>query len=191
MLIVDGFDQSVEQVYDLIRAVYRESDMPAFFPDGGFPEPTAFGAWLAALKRRSGSIMLVVKHDSALVGYLILDPSADDGDRCADLKLGLLSAYQRQGAGARLLEHAFSLAREEGWVDTVYLAIRHDNEGALRLFEQTGMLREADRDRDALRSVESADEMRLALDLAKYVPVSDFAGGLQMGDRARLQPRSI
>jgi ribosomal protein S18 acetylase RimI-like enzyme len=190
MLIVDGFDQSVEQVYELIRTVYYESDMPAFFPDDDFPEPAAFAHWIAALKQRSGAILLAVKRESDLVGFLILEPGEYADERDAVLKIGLLASCQRQGMGTRLLEHAFSLAREEGRVETVLVALRPGNTGAMRLFEKTGMQRETGAGRERAATAPD-DEFLLVLDLDKYAPPADLAGGLQMGDRTRLQSRSI
>lgn len=72
--------------------------------------------------------------DYQIVGYFILMISFDEAHL---LTIGVAKRYQHQGIGARLLSHAFEVARF-AHMKTLLLEVRRSNAKALRLYEQFG-----------------------------------------------------
>lgn len=76
----------------------------------------------------------VLKHDQAIAGYAVLMMAVDEGHL---LNIGVATAHQRQGIGARLLEHVMARTRESGGL-SLLLEVRPSNERALGLYRRYG-----------------------------------------------------
>ncbi len=109
-----------------------------------------FGWANASLAERDGAIL------GGVTGYLMPDVTDDEksedevmaplielfGQAAGDWMIDNLSVFQRargDGVGAKLLDHAFSLARQAG-VKHISLVAADDNEPALALYQSRGFV---------------------------------------------------
>lgn len=76
----------------------------------------------------------VLKVDQAIAGYAVLMMAVDEGHL---LNIGVAASHQRQGLGARLLEHVMARTRESGGL-SLLLEVRPSNERALGLYRRYG-----------------------------------------------------
>ena len=144
MLIVNGFDEPLADTYDLICSIYHSSDDFAASLAEVFPDLPAFTRYREELRNRPGSVFLLAKQEANLAGYLMLKPRPIERlSHGADLNMGILSSYRGLGVGQRLLERACAIAIDEGHLEILYLMVRADNLGALRLYEKTGFIQQA------------------------------------------------
>lgn len=84
----------------------------------------------------------VALHQQRVVGWCDAIPSwAGALAHRAELGMGVVAAYRRQGIGARLLSHTLAHARSIG-VRRVDLEVRADNVGAIALYTAAGFKHE-------------------------------------------------
>lgn len=76
----------------------------------------------------------VLTIDQVIAGYAVLMMAVDEGHL---LNIGVAAAHQRQGIGARLLEHVMARTRESGGL-SLLLEVRPSNERALGLYRRYG-----------------------------------------------------
>lgn len=141
-MIDNGFLLPPHQAYALLRSVYATSD--AFAADFGeeYPSATALGEHLADLAARPGSLFLVAHEGAEALGFLFIVPRRQRKLRhTADLTMGLARGARGRGLGGELLAAALDRLRREGVIEIVYLMVRADNEGAVRLYERAGFER--------------------------------------------------
>jgi ribosomal protein S18 acetylase RimI-like enzyme len=191
MLIADGFDEPVEQAYDLICAVYRSSPEFSTSLTEAFPDLASFRDFLSALKQRAGSVFLIAKQDHTPSGFLIFKPRPQARlSHAADLNMGVLPAFRGHGIGHQLLGHACAQAVDEGLLEILYLMVRADNQAALHLYEKNGFEQKAVLNNDTKIGDQYFDGILMAKDLVHTDPHEKFGGSLQMGGNEELHPRS-
>jgi ribosomal-protein-alanine N-acetyltransferase len=83
-----------------------------------------------------------VDADNLLVGFIMLSSSSEGESHI--LNLCIDPAYQHQGYGRGLLEHALTHAREKG-MGISYLEVRKSNRRAITLYEKTGFIQIGER----------------------------------------------
>ena len=97
--------------------------------------------WEEITPRNKGNVAVAVV-DGAVVGFLSLMPSRDEG---APSTTGEISAFYvhpdilRQGIGTQLMSWAYRRAVANGW-DRLTLWVLEGNRGARRFYEQLGWL---------------------------------------------------
>lgn len=139
MKIADGHSEDINHLYELTREVYSTTDKFCSSFEELYPVPSEFGDFLADLKRRPGSVFLVARDDSDLLGYLTVEPRVPSKLRhTADLNMGVSSLARGQGAGRALLDSAIAKVQHQQVIEILYLMVRSDNEPAIRLYNQTG-----------------------------------------------------
>lgn len=79
-------------------------------------------------------IFLVACDDGKIVGYLGLFKACGEGDIT---NVAVLASYRRRGIARKLLEALFDLCVSDK-LECVHLEVRKSNEGAIKLYENTG-----------------------------------------------------
>lgn len=99
------------------------------------PEAWSYAAICDVLKY-DNNIYYVAKdtHTDTVVGFAGIMIVADEAEL---LNIAVSSNYRRYGIAKRLLEHLFTLARQQG-AYRMLLEVRKSNEGARALYEQMG-----------------------------------------------------
>lgn len=139
LAIDDGWELPAAHTYELIGAVYRESD--AFVADFAemYPTSAVLAAELDDLRRRPGSLCLVARRDDDAVGFLLIEPRRARRLRhTADLRMGVRAAERGHGVGGALLEAALRRLRSDAVIEIVYLMVRADNVAARGLYAGHG-----------------------------------------------------
>jgi ribosomal-protein-alanine N-acetyltransferase len=81
---------------------------------------------------QAGYLGWVLEQDKQIVGFIIVTMRVEE---CHILNLCVASAYQRQGLGRQLLEHALGHAQAEG-LKIAYLEVRRSNTRAIALYQK-------------------------------------------------------
>lgn len=138
-MVENGFLLSSETVFDLIQSVYRSADTFAADFAQEYPSLEAFSERIGDLRKRPGSLFLVVREGGELLGYLFVVPrTAAKLRHTADLNMGLRAEARGRGLGGALCTAALSRLRRDQIIEIVYLMVRADNVPALRLYKNHG-----------------------------------------------------
>jgi ribosomal-protein-alanine N-acetyltransferase len=120
-----AFSLTPMQVDDLPDVLAIENDV--------YPFPWTHGNFLDSLY--SGyEIWIARDADAMLVGYLLLMLSVDEAHL---LNIAVRRDLQGQGVGRMLLDHAVSLARDNG-MQSILLEVRPSNDRAVVVYEKYG-----------------------------------------------------
>jgi len=169
MLIVNGFDEPLADTYDLICSIYHSSDDFAASLAEVFPDLSAYAHYLEELQNRPGSVFLIAQQAAGLAGYLMLKPRPIERlSHGADLNMGILPSYRGLGVGQRLLERACSIASHEERLEILYLMVRADNLGAMRLYEKTGFVQQARLNHDTKIDGKYFDGILMSKDIKQF-----------------------
>ena len=123
---------------DTINAVAREKWWLAT-ADGFSPEQSR--SFLQFVMDHSLSQVVAVANDS-IVGWCDIVPKGPRGfSHVGALGMGVRREWRRHGVGRRLLEECLGLARA-AQLEKIELEVFTDNEGAIRLYESLGFVRE-------------------------------------------------
>lgn len=135
-MIVDGFEISADQNFELIRSVYGTSEFFCSEFSEAYQDIEALQEFLMGLKQRPGALFLVEKN---LTGFLFLEPRTQNKlKHTCDLNMGVGSAARGKGIGRELLEHAILKAKQQNILEIIYLMVRSDNVGAVKLYRSVG-----------------------------------------------------
>jgi ribosomal protein S18 acetylase RimI-like enzyme len=127
-----------ESLCDTINAVAREKWWLAT-ADGFTPEQTR--SFLKFVMDHSLSQLVAVEH-GLVVGWCDVVPKGPRGfAHVGALGMGVRREWRRHGVGRRLLEECLALARA-AQLEKIELEVFTDNEGAIRLYESLGFVRE-------------------------------------------------
>ena len=149
IVIRDFEDFDPGAIYAIIRHIYLTSDFMSDDFDRQFGDVGSFKNHFENLIARKGSFVLVALLDQRPVGYLILERKQQVRLRhTAWLSMGLIEDHRRKGLGSLLVESAMKRAAKEGLIEIVYLMVRADHTGALRLYKKTGFETLATLERD-------------------------------------------
>jgi ribosomal protein S18 acetylase RimI-like enzyme len=138
-MVENGFLLSSETVFDLIQSVYRSADTFAADFAQEYPSLAALSERLGDIRKRPGSLFLVVREGSELLGYLFIVPRmAAKLRHTADLNMGMRAEARGRGLGGALCKAAQSQLRRDRIIEIVYLMVRADNDPAIQLYKNYG-----------------------------------------------------
>ena len=127
-----------ESLCETINAVAREKWWLAT-ADGFSPEQSR--SFLQFVMDHSLSQVVAVANDS-IIGWCDIVPKGPRGfSHVGALGMGVRREWRRHGVGRRLLEECLGLARA-AQLEKIELEVFTDNEGAIRLYESLGIVRE-------------------------------------------------
>jgi ribosomal protein S18 acetylase RimI-like enzyme len=127
------------ELYAIFRYVYLTSDFMSDDFDLKFPTVTDFETYYNAILRRAGSFLLIAMYDKRPVGYLLLEANpAIRLKHTAHLTMGLVEQFRGKGIGNSLLEAAIQRAAKEKIIEIIYLTVRADHPGAIKLYQKAG-----------------------------------------------------
>jgi ribosomal protein S18 acetylase RimI-like enzyme len=130
--------EDAESLCDAVNAVAREKWWLATV-DGFSPEQTR--SFLKFVMDPSLS-QVVAAADGLVVGWCDIVPKGPRGfSHVGALGMGVRREWRRHGVGRRLLEECLGLARAAK-LEKIELEVFTDNDGAIRLYESLGFVRE-------------------------------------------------
>lgn len=130
--------EDAESLCDTINAVAREKWWLATV-DGFSPEQTR--SFLKFVQDQSLSQVVAVAN-GLIVGWCDVVPKGPRGfSHVGALGMGVRREWRRHGVGRRLLEECLHLART-AQLEKIELEVFTDNDGAIRLYESLGFVRE-------------------------------------------------
>lgn len=139
IVIRDYKDFEAAEVYAIIRHIYLSSDFMCDDFDRRFNTVAAFKSHYDNLLRQPGSFLMVALAGNRPVGYLLLEGRQEVKLRhTAWLSMGMIEGFRRKGFGSQLVEAAVDRAQNEDHTEIIYLMVRADHTGAIRLYEKTG-----------------------------------------------------
>lgn len=134
------FDEfNTGELYAIFRHVYLTSDFMSDDFDMKFPASADFETYYGNIKLRPGSILLIAMFQKSPVGYLVLEANpAKRLKHTAKLTMGLVEKFRGKGIGFSLLDDALKRAVQEKIIEIIYLMVRSDHTGAIKLYEKAG-----------------------------------------------------
>ncbi|MFZ2315382.1 MAG: ribosomal protein S18-alanine N-acetyltransferase [Gammaproteobacteria bacterium] len=80
----------------------------------------------------AGYVGWVLERDKQIIGFIVVSIKVEE---CHILNIGVPHAYQHQGIGTQLLEHAISEAKKQN-AAIVYLEVRVSNAPAIAMYQK-------------------------------------------------------
>lgn len=149
IIIKDFNDFEVGELYAIMRHIYLTSGFMSDNFDEKFPSIGFFKSYFSNLLKRNGSFILVAIFDDKPVGYIVLETNAASRlQHTAWLNMGVVDSFRGKGIGQQLLDAALRKALAGKIIEIVYLMVRSDHYGAVRLYEKSGFDRLAILERD-------------------------------------------
>ncbi len=137
------------ELYAIVRHVYLSSGFMSDDFDRKFPGVRQFDFHYNAMLNQPGSFLLVAMLDNRPVGYLVIEARTETRlSHTAFLNMGIVENLRRKGIGRQLTEATLQRAKTEGIIEIIYLMVRADHFGAIKLYESTGFDRLATLARD-------------------------------------------
>jgi len=139
IFIKDFIDFEVGQLYAIMRHIYLTSDFMSDNFDEKFPTIGSFKSYFSNLLKRKGSFLQVAIFEQKPVGYIILETNAAGRlSHTAWLNMGVVDIFRGKGIGQLLVGAALEKARSQHNIEIVYLMVRSDHVGAVRLYKKAG-----------------------------------------------------
>jgi ribosomal protein S18 acetylase RimI-like enzyme len=133
----DDFNKG--ELYAIFRHVYLTSDFMSDDFDAKFPTPVDFETYYGNILVQPGSFLLIAMFRKLPVGYLVLEANqAKRLKHTAKLTMGLVEKFRGKGIGFYLLDAAIERAKMEKIIEIIYLMVRWDHSGAIKLYEKAG-----------------------------------------------------
>lgn len=149
IVIRDFNDFDTGAIYAIIRHVYLTSDFMSDDFDRRYGNFASFNEHFTNVLSRRGSFLLVALSENRPVGYLLLESRYETRlQHTAWLTMGLVEECRRKGIGSLLVAEALERAKLEAVVEIIYLMVRADHNGAIRLYQKTGFETVATLERD-------------------------------------------
>lgn len=137
--IKDFDDFEVGELYAIMRHIYLTSDFMSDSFDEKFPTIGYFKNHFSGVLKRKGSFLQVALFEKKPVGYLVLETNAAGRlSHTARLNMGVVDIFRGKGIGQLLVEAALDKARKDNIIEIVYLMVRSDHAGAVRLYKKAG-----------------------------------------------------
>lgn len=130
---------STAELFAIFRHIYLTSDFMSDDFDRKFPNIESFSKHYQDVLRKPGSFILIANDETRPVGYLVVE--ANDASRLchtAWLNMGVSENSRGKGFGKFMLTQALERAKSEGRIEIVYLMVRADHAGAIRLYRTSG-----------------------------------------------------
>lgn len=127
------------ELFAVFRHIYLTSDFMSDDFDRKFPGIDSFSNHYHSILKKRGSFILIATLGDKIVGYLSLDTNeATRLCHTADLNMGVSENVRSRGIGRALLDSAINRAKADGVVEIIYLMVRADHTGAVRLYKNAG-----------------------------------------------------
>lgn len=137
--IKDFSDFEVGELYAIMRHIYLTSDFMSDSFDEKFPTIGFFKNHFSGVLKRQGSFLQVALFENKPVGYILLETNtAGRLSHTAWLNMGVVDIFRGKGIGQLLVESALDKARQDKKIEIVYLMVRSDHIGAVRLYKKAG-----------------------------------------------------
>lgn len=170
MVIRNGFDLGITEVFELISSVYNSTDVFASDFEEEYPSAEVMAGRLDDIRRRPGSLFLVTTGNNGPDGYILVVPRTSRKLRhTADINMGVMKAARGRGTGKFLLCEAISRTLECGVLDILYLMVRADNQPAIELYCSQGFKELARLERDIKAGPEYHDGILMSLFIGNHV----------------------
>ncbi len=137
--IKDFNNFEVGELYAIMRHIYLTSGFMSDDFDEKFPSIGFFKTYFSNLLKRNGSFILIAIFDDKPVGYIVLETNAATRlQHTAWLNMGVVDIFRGKGIGQQLLDAAINKAFNDRKIEIVYLMVRSDHFGAVRLYKKAG-----------------------------------------------------
>lgn len=147
--IKDFREFSAAELYAIFRHIYLTSDFMSDDFDRKFPTIESFGKHYKRVLQKPGSFILIANNENRPVGYLVVETNdASRLSHTAWLNMGVSENSRGKGFGKFLLNKALERAKSESQIEIVYLMVRADHAGAIRLYKSNGFEKLAKLDKD-------------------------------------------
>lgn len=137
--IDDFHEHNAKEAYALVRDVYQSSAFMSDDFDRKFPDDDTFHKHYFGILKQAGSFFLIAKIDDRPVGYVCVEANpALRLCHTSSLNMGIVENYRGRGLGRKLLDAAIRRADTEKIIEIIYLMVREDHAGAIKLYESSG-----------------------------------------------------
>jgi len=137
--IKDFNDFEVGELYAIMRHIYLTSEFMSDTFDEKFPTIGYFKNYFSGVLKRKGSFLQVAMFEQKPVGYIVLETNAARRlSHTSWLNMGVVEIFRGKGIGQLLVESALKKARNEKNIEIIYLMVRSDHVGAVRLYKKAG-----------------------------------------------------
>lgn len=127
------------ELFAVFRHIYLTSDFMSDDFDRKFPGIEAFSNCHHSILKKCGSFILIATLGERIAGYLIVDTrEASRLSHTAELNMGVSENLRNRGIGSALVNAALHKAKADGVVEIIYLMVRADHTGAVKLYENAG-----------------------------------------------------
>ncbi|MCF8365282.1 MAG: GNAT family N-acetyltransferase [Bacteroidales bacterium] len=142
-------DLRIAEIFTLVRDVYLSSAFMSDHFDRKFPTIDSFADYYNNMLKQPGSFFMIAKIDNRAAGYLTLEVNpAQRLSHTAGLNMGIVEEHRGKGIGRALLNEAIQTAKTENIVEIIYLMVREDHTGAIKLYESSGFKKMAFLEKD-------------------------------------------
>jgi ribosomal protein S18 acetylase RimI-like enzyme len=127
------------ELFAIIRHIYLTSGFMSDDFDQKFSGIGQFDNYYRDILRQPGSFLLVAMTGNRPVGYLVVEAcKATRRSHTANLNMGIIENFREKGIGKQLVNEALRRVEDEGVIRIIYLMVRTDHMGAVRLYETAG-----------------------------------------------------
>lgn len=139
-ITIRGFvDFNPGELFAIIRHIYLTTDFMSDDFDRKFSGVIQFEKYYKNVLNHAGSFFLIALIDERPVGYLIVEPNAASRlQHTANLTMGIVENQRKKGIGRQLLKAALEKANQQKVLEIIYLMVRADHVGAVKLYESAG-----------------------------------------------------
>ena len=134
---IKGYHEfDAKELYAIVRHVHLTTDFMSDDFDRKFIGVEAFAKYHQELLGIYGALMLIAMLDNRPVGYLTIKVNTAIRLRhTAQLTMGIVEGYRKQGIGSQLLQAALKRLKETKAIEILYLMVRADHVAAIRLYQ--------------------------------------------------------
>lgn len=132
-------DFQLAGLFNLVRKIYLSSKFMSDDFDRKFPGIDHFDDYYKNTLRQPGSFVLSAFNNQDPLGYLSVEVNPAARLRhTAHLNMGVDEAFRGKGVGLQLLRAAIEKAKSEAVIEIIYLVVRADHFGAIKLYQSSG-----------------------------------------------------
>jgi ribosomal protein S18 acetylase RimI-like enzyme len=137
------------ELFMLFRDIYLSSAFMSDDFDRKFPTSEDFTRHHAMILNKPGSVAKIPVFGQKPVGFLIVDPNeAKHLSHTSWVNMGIAENYRGKGIGNVLLAAGINQVKKQNIIEIIYLMVRAENTGAIRLYENSGFVKLVTLERD-------------------------------------------